>query len=224
MSTGRKRLLILILFIIAAGISNYYFKIDLESFKAYLEGFSIWKAAVLYTLIYVLVSVFLVLAKDILKVIGAIYLGAVLSSLCIWIAEVVNTVFLFSLARYLGRGFVESRLKGNAKIIDEKIGSCGFKGFLILRLVPLIPYRVLDLLAGLSSFSFIQYFVIAVIGSPLRIFWVQYILAGVGVAIFKNPSVLIDYIMTNRVVFVWSLVYFIMVVIVVFRLKSKRRI
>ncbi|MGD9014809.1 MAG: VTT domain-containing protein [Candidatus Omnitrophota bacterium] len=224
MTTGSKRLIILIIFFALIGIGNYYFKIDWEGMRFYLEGVSVWRAAIIYTLIYVLVSIFLILAKDILKIIGAICLGAVLSSLCIWMAEVINTVVLFSLARYLGRGFVQARLKGNARRIDQRIGSSGFKGFLILRLVPLIPYRVLDLLAGLSSFSFFQYFVIAVIGSPLRIFWVQYILAGVGVAIFNNPAVLVEYIMNHKIILAWSLVYLILVIVVGFRLRFKQRI
>ena len=90
--------------------------------------------------------------------------------------------------------------------------------------MPLIPYRVLDLLTGLTSFSFLQYFIIVVIGSPLRIFWIQYILAGVGVAIFKNPAALVDYMTTNKIIFAWSLVYLILVIVVGFRLKFKQRI
>ncbi|MFH1678990.1 MAG: VTT domain-containing protein [Candidatus Omnitrophota bacterium] len=220
----RKRFLILILFLVIIAISNYYFKIDLENAGDFLSSFSLWQAAFIYVLIYVLVNIFVSLAKDILKVIGAIYFGAFLSSACIWAAEVINAVILFSLARYFGRGFVQERLNGRAKAIDEMIGCAGFRGVLLLRLVPLVPYRVLDLLAGLTSLSLIQYFVIAVIGSPLRIFWVQYILAGVGVGVLKNPAALTEYMMANKIVVIWSLVYFILAIVVGVRIKFKKKI
>ena len=224
MHTAGGRFLVLILIMAIIGISNYYFKVDLEDIRVFLQRLSVWKAVVIYALIYVLSSIFIPLSKDIIKVVGAISLGAVLSSLGIWIAEIINATLFFCLARYLGRGFLAARLKGRAKIIDQRIGSSGFKGILILRLVPLIPYRALDLLVGLTSLGFIQYFVIAVIGSPLRIFWIQYILAGVGIGIFKNPAALVDYMMTNKIVFVWSLIYLILVIIVGLRLKFKQRI
>jgi len=223
-NSARGRFILLILFLAIIVSINYYLKIDLEIIRGVLEGISSWKAIVIYTLIYVLITLFLPLTKDILKVIGAIYLGALLSSLGIWIAEVINATILFYLARYLGRDFVEERLKGRAKTVDEKIGFSGFKGILVLRLVPLIPYRVLDLLVGLTSFSFIQYLVIVIIGSPLRIFWIQYILAGVGVGVLKNPAALVDYMMENNIIFIWSLIYFILVIVVGFRLRFKKRI
>jgi uncharacterized membrane protein YdjX (TVP38/TMEM64 family) len=153
MSTTTKRLLFLILILLIIGIINHYLKIGLEGIRAFLEGFSPWMAVFIYALIYVLSTIFLPPTKDMFKLIGAICLGAILSSLGIWIAEIINAILLFYLARYLGRGFVKVRLRGRAKIIDERIGSSGFRGILILRLVPIIPYRVLDLLAGLSSVS-----------------------------------------------------------------------
>jgi uncharacterized membrane protein YdjX (TVP38/TMEM64 family) len=222
--TGKARFLALILFLLIIAIVNHYLKLDLQEVRAFLERLSLCKAVFIFALIYVLGTILLPLSKDILKIIGAICLGAVLSSLSIWIAEIINAVLLFSLARYLGREFIRERLKGRGKMIDQRIGSAGFRGILILRLVPLIPYRVLDLSVGLTSFSFIQYLVIAVIGSPLRIFWIQYILAGAGIGILKNPAALVDYIASNKVAFAWSWVYLIMVIIVGFRLKFKKRI
>jgi len=224
LSKNWQRALLLVLLLFLLIISSYYFKIDIEKLKAFLERFSLWKAAVIYIFIFVLITIFVTFAKDILKAIGAICFGAVLSSFCIWIAEIINATLFFYLARHLGRGFVEERLKGRAKLLDEKISSSGFKGILILRLVPLIPYRMLDLLVGLTSLTFIQYFMIVAIASPLRIFWVQYILAGVGVGIFKNPSALVDYMMANKLVFAWSFVYLILVIVIGFRLKFKKKI
>ncbi len=218
------RFLLLIIILVIIGISSYYFKIDLETISGYLEKFSLSKAALIFVIIYVFITIFIFPAKDILKVIASILFGAILSSLLIWIAEIINATVFFYLARYLGRGFVQQKIKGQMKTIDDKIEHSGFRGILILRLIPLIPYRVLDLLSGLTSISFFQYLLIVFIGSPLRIFWVQYVLAAVGMAVFKNPACLVDYMMENKIIFVWSLVYFILAIIVGFRLKFRKRI
>ncbi len=223
MRTARLKFLFLILILSGIWIVSRYLRIDPDNAKAFLERFPVWLAVLVYALVYVIGTILIPITKDIFKIIGAVCLGAVLSSLGIWIAEVINAILLFYLARYLGREFVQERLRGRAKAIDESVDSWGFKGFLVLRLVPLIPYRFLDLLAGLTSISFIKYLIIVVIGSPLRIFWIQYILAGVGVAVFKNPSALIDYMRANKVAFFWSFIYLILVIIVVFRFKFKRK-
>src|SRR5436189_110289 len=78
---------------------------------------------------------------------------------------------------------------------------------------PLVPFRFMDLGFGLTKLPFTKYFLAVVLGSPLRIFWLQFILAGVGEALFKNPSALLDYLMAHQNVLFLSGIYFIGVII-----------
>ncbi|MFA5088170.1 MAG: hypothetical protein WC552_03960, partial [Candidatus Omnitrophota bacterium] len=61
--------------------------------------------------------------------------------------------------------------------------------------------------------SFRKYFFIALLGSPTRIFWLQFILAGTGTAFLKNPRALIEYLLNNKSAFYFNLVYLLCVLI-----------
>ena len=88
----------------------------------------------------------------------------------------------------------------------------------LLRAVPLIPYRVLDISFGLSKLPLKKYILIVILASLPRIFWIQFILAGM-----KGFSVnaAVSYFNQNNAVFFLSLVYFVITLIIAFRIKRK---
>ncbi len=146
----------------------------------------------------------------------------------IWIAEIINATILFHLSRKLGRGFVEDKLKGTLARLDEKIASSGFWGVFALRIVPLVPFRFLDLAAGLTKISFRNYLTAVIFASPLRIFWIQFILAAIGQQLLDNKSIgevlptFIHYLESNTFVFVWSFTYIVTAIFLAWWLKRKR--
>jgi len=152
--------------------------------------------------------------------------GAYISTVFIWIAEMCNIAILFHISRVLGRDFVEQRMGKRLASLDEKIEQSGFWGIFALRIVPLVPFRFLDLAAGLTKISFRKYFLVSAIGSPLRIFWIQFILAGISDSMLRNASfsemipALVTYISRNTLVFFWSLAYGIAALIILIRLKK----
>jgi uncharacterized membrane protein YdjX (TVP38/TMEM64 family) len=77
-----------------------------------------------------------------------------------------------------------------------------------------VPYRFLDIVAGLTKISFTQYFVAALLGSPLRIFWLQFILTALGKSIFEGPMVILRYFYMHPAVLILSFLYAIASVIV----------
>jgi len=88
----------------------------------------------------------------------------------------------------------------------------------LLRAVPLIPYRILDISFGLSKLSLKKYILIVILASLPRIFWVQFILAGIK-GFSMNAA--IAYFNENHVVFFLSLSYFVITLVVAFRVKKK---
>ncbi len=217
------KFLILLLILVIVGILSWHFKINLEDVKVFLQRFPSWSAVVAFILLYVIGTIVMPLppTKDIFKIAGAFCLGALLSSVGVYIAEILNAIIVFYMARYFGQDFVQAKLKGRARRIDEKIASSGFLGLLLLRLVPIVPWRVMNPLVGLSSFSFSRYMVIVIVGSPLRIFWLQYILAGVGMA-FTDPKKLQSFLLAHPVLFIGGLSYFVLAVILGLTLKRKK--
>lgn len=70
----------------------------------------------------------------------------------------------FALSRSFGRRFVEKLLKGKFKALDEKLGSRGFPTVLFFRVVPLVPFEVLNYASGLSRIKYRDYALASVIG------------------------------------------------------------
>jgi uncharacterized membrane protein YdjX (TVP38/TMEM64 family) len=214
--------LVLIIAVLLLWFLGRYFHIDSDRIQNFLEEFPVIYAGIIFIILYVLITFFIWLSKDIFRLVSAVLFGAYISTLFIWIAEIINACILFSLSRYLGRGFVEDAFKTpKFKNLDERLTRTNFFWLLMFRLVPLVPFRFLDLAIGLTNISFKKYLIAVVLGSPIRIFWVQYILAGVGQGIFSKPYALIEYLMANKALFSLSFVYLAMVILVAFKIKKE---
>lgn len=212
------------IFIIAIVLIYYigrFFPIDTKAIENSLKKFPLFYSGALFIILYVVFTFFIWLSKDIFKLTAAILFGAYLSTLFILIAETINAFILFYLARFLGRDFVENSLKGSPKNLDERLAKVNFFWLFIFRATPLIPFRFLDLGVGLTNISFRMYLAAVILGSPLRIFWVQYVLAGVGRSIFNNPLAVSEYLMQNKALFLLSFVYLLLVFLVALKIKHK---
>lgn len=216
--------LFLILFFTVTWILGRFFTIDIDSYRKFLSRFPLIYSATVYIVLYVLISFFVWITKDIFKVVGALLFGPYLSTVFVWLAEMINATVLFNLARILGRDFVKNTLKVKSENWDKRIQRFGFWGIFSLRIIPLVPFRFLDVLAGLTSIRFRDYLLAASLGSPLRIFWIQYILSAVGESIFKQPEVLTQYLLSNRFIFILSLVYFIGAIVLAMILRKPEKV
>lgn len=196
------------------------FQIDAHKLAVSLEKFSLLKAALVFLLFYILAGTIAWMAKDILRVAAALLFGAYLSTCLIWLGECINAFILFYFSRYLGREFVQSSIPANLarKWQARFLNNSAFMSLLVLRALPLVPFRFMDILAGLSPLRFKKYLLVVFFGSPLRIFWIQYIISAVGSSIFKNPLALGEYFLANPWIFGASLIYLVSMLLVAFRL------
>jgi uncharacterized membrane protein YdjX (TVP38/TMEM64 family) len=167
-----------------------------DAIRAFFEKFPFGLAAALFIVLYAGSSFILFDVKDILKVAGALLFGAWWSTLFIWIAELINNAMLFHLARRLGRVWIERKFNLHGHDVGWVEKFCGVWQIFVLRILPIIPYRILDVAYGLTAVPFRRYFTVSALASPLRIFWLQFILAGVGGAVFE-PQKLTDYLLAR---------------------------
>jgi len=218
---NRIKFLVLIICLILLWYLGGLLRIDTEALGKSLSRFPVLYSAILYVVFYVIVTFFIFFSKDIFWVAGAVAFGAILSTLLVYISEIINALILFHLARYLGRNFVEHHLKKKSENLDDRLANVNFFWLFIIRLVPLIPYRFLDLGVGLTRIHFRRYLVAVLLATPIRAFWVQYILAAVGKNIFNKPELLMNYLLQNKALFIFSLIYLLLVILVAFKLKHK---
>jgi hypothetical protein len=66
-----------------------------------------------------------------------------------------------------------------------------------------------------------RYLFACVLGSPIKLFWVQYVLFGVGEGVVSDPHLLVEYFSGNPNVLLFSLVYIILVAIVIWKVRRK---
>jgi len=218
------KFLIFILIIIFLGVLNKYFKFNPSFLKAYLSGYSIIWAGIVFVTLYVVVTFFIWLSKDVFRLISALMFGAPLSTLLVWISEMINAYVLFYFSRYMGKEFIEKKIfkekTSYYEMILEKKRS--FFSLFIIRLVPLVPFRFMDMFMGLSPVSFKKYFWIVFFASPIRIYWLQSILASLGQDVFRSPEKIIYYFLTHKIIFIISLIYVILIIVISFIFIPKK--
>ncbi len=200
-----------------------FFPIDTTGMEKYLSQTPLLAASAIYVFLYVVITFFVFFSKDIFWIAAAIVFGPFLSALLIFISEIINAFILFFLARGLGRGFVRNFLKTKPNLIDEKLGKISFIWLFMLRVVPLVPYRFMDLGFGLTDIRFGRYLAAVLLATPIRVFWIQYILAGVGKGFISQPQLLVNFLLNNRFLYIFSFVYLILVFIVIVKFKERLR-
>jgi len=211
------RFVYFILLIIGLFILSSTFSIQPQAIDKFLRGAPLFYSCILFVFLYVVGTFFIWYLKDPLKVIGAILFGAYLSTFLIYIAEIVNAVIFFNLSSILGRDFIEKKLRGGFKNFYQKLEDINLGWVFLLRFIPLIPYRVLDLSFGLSKLPLKRYLLAVVVASPPRIFWIQVILASVK---SLSPQKTIEYFSQHPQIYFLSFLYAVVTLIFAFRLKK----
>ena len=115
------RFLIFILIIVGLFLAGQYFAIDEAKINDFLKDIPYTLASGVFVLLYVAGTFIIWYLKDPLKLVGAILFGAYLSTLLIYIAELMNAYIFFRLSRGLGKDFVEKSVKGRFKNFYEKL-------------------------------------------------------------------------------------------------------
>ncbi len=196
------------------------FHLDDQAIQQALKGFPLVWAGIIFIAAYVLISFFFWFSKDVFRIAAAILFGAYLSTLLVFFAESLNAIILFCLARALGKDFVESNLSKKFSGLYQKLSRLNYFWLLGFRSAPFIPLRFLDLSAGLTAMNLRRYMSVVILATPLRIFWVQFILAGVGKSVYSQPEAVTNYLFANKGVFVLTLVYLVLIILVSFKLKK----
>jgi uncharacterized membrane protein YdjX (TVP38/TMEM64 family) len=213
--------LLLVISIFLLWYLGRFLHLDIQSIRKPLESLPLFVSSFVFVILYVVVTFFVFFSKDIFYLAGALIFGPILSAVLIFISEALNACILFYCSRYLGRQFVRDSLSGKYQRLDERLGEVSLFWLFIFRAAPLIPYRFLDMAAGLTRMRFRKYFAAVLLGSFLKIFWIQFILYGVGESVISNPSALTGYFLNNQPVFLFSLLYLVLVGMVIYKIRKK---
>src|SRR5271167_4284606 len=130
--------------------------------KAQVVEWGIW-GPVVYMLLYAVGPSFLV-PGAVMTIAGGLAFGTLWGSIYSVLGADAGALIAFAAGRFLGRSFVQSVVGIRFEKLLAHIGRHGFQIIFYLRLVPLIPYNALNLLAGASPITFRDYFWASMIG------------------------------------------------------------
>ncbi len=215
------RFIFLILILPLLWLMSRSVRLDISAAQGFLSGLPISLSAPLYVISYVIVTFFVFFSKDLFWFMGAFLFGPFFSALLICIAEIINAFILFKLARFLGRQYVEKRMSAKYRNLDERLKDLNFFWLFIFRAAPLIPYRFMDLAGGLTAMSFKRYLLAVVLGTPVKMFWIQYIIFSVGLSIFNDPAYMMEYFLANKTMLFFGFFYLLLALLAVVKIARR---
>jgi uncharacterized membrane protein YdjX (TVP38/TMEM64 family) len=168
-----KRLLLLAL--IAAAIAAYFVfdlgqYLSLESFKAQQAQIVAAKDAspALYIggffIIYVAVTALSLPGAAFMSLVAGALFGLVSGSIIVSFASSIGATFAFLSSRFLLRDWVASKFGERMQAIDDGFARDGAFYLFTLRLIPLFPFFVVNLLMGLTRIKAIPFYWVSQLG------------------------------------------------------------
>jgi len=131
--------------------------------RDYIQGFGRW-AAVVYVLAYALNTVSIVPPIAVLSLTAGLAFGKILGAILLMTGAMIGTSSTFFISRFFGRAFAGKIMQGKFKNLDNLLEKKGFVTIFFFRVIPLVPYEVLNYAGGLSKIKFRDYFFATFLG------------------------------------------------------------
>ncbi|WP_426450311.1 TVP38/TMEM64 family protein [Paenibacillus sp. S-38] len=156
-----------ILLVLAAALSlwlinHYYFHFTPQGVRDTIVGFGVW-APLLYIAVYTVRPLFFFPAT-VLCLAGGLAFGPYWGTVYTIFGFTGDSVLVFLLARRYGARFIRVP-EGGIRQWQERLAGRGFLTVASLRLIPIVPFDVVSLAAGLSPIRFLPYLAGTVLGT-----------------------------------------------------------
>ena len=145
-------------------VMDIFGQADIERLRQYLRSFGVW-APIVSALIMVLQAVLFPLPAFIVTVTNGLLFGAFWGTLLSWSSAMVGAAVCYAIGRVLGRPAVERMVSKKALgFADRFFERYGNNSVLIARLIPVVSFDVVSYVAGVTSITFLGFFVATGIG------------------------------------------------------------
>jgi len=166
---------ILIFAVILLFVAAFFFfdlgqYLTLEYFKAQRDAISAYQAsnplqtALIYFLVYVTVTGLSLPGAAVLTLAGGAIFGLWWGLIIVSFASTLGATIAFLVSRLLLRDWVQNKFGQNLKAINQGVEKEGAFYLFTLRLVPLFPFFVINLVMGLTPIRVVQFFFVSQVG------------------------------------------------------------
>lgn len=148
-------------------------------------------AAILFGLIYVAVAALSLPGAAVLTLAAGALFGLAAGVLIASLASTIGATLAFLGTRYVFRDLVNRRFGGAMKSLNEGLKGEGVFYLLSLRLIPVFPFFMVNLLMGLTKVSVVRFFVVSQIGMLPGTF--AYVYAGTQIAKIRSMADILSF-------------------------------
>ncbi len=153
-----------IICIVATGLGMFLLGgIDREQLQMWLETMGLW-APIIYILLYT-VGTLLILPSTPLNLTGGAIFGIWWGTLWTTAAALIAAIVSLAFTRTIGREIIAKKFAGRWEAIDAEIRLGGLFYMFAIRLLPIIPYGLVNFAAGLTSIKLKDYFIGTLMGT-----------------------------------------------------------
>lgn len=178
---------ILLLLVIASAIAAFFYfngqqYLTLEMLKSQQAGIAAFRddhailAIAVYGLIYIAVTGLSLPGAAILTLAGGAIFGLFWGTVIVSFASSIGATLAFLAARFLFKDSIQAKFGDRLKTINEGIARDGAFYLFTLRLVPLFPFFVINLLMGLTALK------------PRTFYWVSQVGMLAGTLVYVNAG------------------------------------
>ena len=185
---SRRGLGLFVIVLLITAVMVYGFgKLETERMGAWLEAAG-WWAPLLYLLLYSL-GTLLFLPSTPLNLMGGALFGTAWGTVWTSLGAILAAVLAFVISRQMGRRAIAGRLQGGWQALDAELQQGGVFYLFAIRLLPIIPYGLVNVAAGLSGISLGDYLLGTALGTVPGIFPIVW-LGSAGVQALETGEIL----------------------------------
>lgn len=179
--------LLTIICIIATGIGVLVVGgIDHRQLQTWLAKMGIF-APIIYIIFYAIATL-LILPSTPLNLTGGAIFGLGWGTVWTTIAALVAAIAAFVFTRTVGRELVTQKLAGRWQAVDAEIRQGGLFYMFAIRLLPIIPYGLVNFTAGLTSIKFKDYLLGTLFGTVPGV--LPFVMLGSGITQLSQGNIL----------------------------------
>ena len=160
--------------------------IEQQQLEIWLEQMG-FMAPLIYIVLYT-IGTLLILPSTPLNLTGGAIFGIWWGTLWTTVAALVAAIAAFVFTRTVGRKLVSQKLGKRWRAMDRELSQGGFFYLLAIRLLPIIPYGIVNFGAGLTAIKFRDYAIATLLGTLPGIF--PFVMLGAGITRLSEENIL----------------------------------
>ncbi len=128
---------------------------EIEKLHAFFKDLGIW-APIMFIGVYTMATV-LFLPGSVLTLAGGFIFGPYLGYAYSMSGAMIGCMLAFGLSRWVAHDFVTKKVGGKLKVLNDGVAKEGWKFVAVMRLIPALPFNLLNYALGLTKVSFTGY-------------------------------------------------------------------